>query len=88
MTDNVCYISLTPFQQKRVVLVQRRRHDSSLSTMCYLTDKNVTRFTVSGITPRKLCCSSQRFYLVARWRGSASRPGHFTYVEEEHSYRL
>ena len=50
MTDNVYYLSLTLFQQKSSVLVQRR-HDSSHSTMCHLADKNVTRFTVSGITP-------------------------------------
>ena len=87
MTDNVCYLSLTSFQQKRAVLVQRC-HDSSHSTMCHLTDKNVTRFTVSGITPWKLCCNSQLFYLVARWRWSFLRPGHFTHVEKEPSYRL
>jgi len=87
MTDNVCYFSLTPFQQKSVVLLQRR-HDSSHSTMYHLTDKNITRFTVSRITPWKLWCSSQHIYLVARWRWSSLRPGHFTHVKEEHSYRL
>ena len=85
MTDNVCYFSLISLQQKNVV--PHGRHDSSHSTMCHLADRNVTRFTVSLITPWKLWGSSQRFNLVARWR-SPLRPGHLIHVEEQHSYRL
>ena len=62
MTENVCYFSLTPLQQKNVVLLQHR-HDSSHSTTCHLTDKNVTRFTVSRITPWKLGVASSVFTL-------------------------